>query len=37
MAELNKKARKKIRYNRQGKTLGMTNIIRIYDELKKDI
>lgn len=37
MAELNKKARKKIRYNQQGKTFGMTNIIKIYDELKKDI
>ena len=37
MAELNRKARKKIRYNQQGKTLGLTNILKIYDELKKDI
>ena len=37
MAELNRKARKKIRYNQQGKTLGLTNILKIYNELKKDI
>lgn len=37
MAELNKKARKKIRYNQQGKIFGMTNITKIYNELKKDL
>ena len=37
MSELNRKARKKIRYNQQGKTFGMTNITRIYDELQRDI
>ena len=37
MAELNKKARKKIRYNQQGKIFGMSNIIKIYDELKNDL
>lgn len=37
MAELNKKARKKIRYNQQGKKFGMTNIMKIFDELKKDL
>lgn len=38
MAELNKKARKKIRYNQSGKQLGMTNITKIYDELmNKDV
>lgn len=37
MSELNKKARKKIRYNQQGKTLGMSNIMKIYDELQNDI
>ena len=37
MAELNKKARKKIRYNQQGKKLGMSNIMKIYSELLKDI
>lgn len=36
MAELNAKARKKIRYNQQGKSLGMTNIMKIYNELKQD-
>jgi hypothetical protein len=36
MAELNKKARKKIRYNQQGKPFGMTDIMKIYNELKKD-
>lgn len=33
MADLNKKARKKIRYNQQGKLFGMTNIMKIYNEL----
>ena len=37
MTELNAKARKKIRYNKQGKQLGMTNIMKIYDELKQDV
>ena len=36
MAELNAKARKKIRYNQQGKLLGMTDIMKIYNELKQD-
>lgn len=36
MAELNKKARKKIRYNQNGKRFGMTDIIKIYNELLKD-
>lgn len=33
MSELNAKARKKIRYNQQGKRFGMSNIIKIYNEL----
>ena len=33
MAELNKKARKKIRYNQNGKKFGMTDIIKIYNTL----
>ena len=33
MAELNGKARKKIRYNFQGKKFGMTDIVKIYNEL----
>lgn len=33
MSELNRKARKKIRYNFQGKKLGMTDIVKIYNEL----
>lgn len=37
MIELNKKARKKIRYNQQGKLLGMTNTMKILDELKKEV
>lgn len=37
MAELNKKTRKKIRYNQSGKILGMTNIVKIYNELMDDI
>lgn len=36
MSELNKKARKKIRYNQQGKKFGMTNIMKILNELNKD-
>jgi hypothetical protein len=36
MVELNKKARKKIRYNQQGKPFGMTDIMKIYNELIKD-
>ena len=36
MAELNKKARKKIRYNQNGKKFGMTDIMKIYNELLKD-
>ena len=37
MAELNKKGRKKIRYNQQGKKFGMSNIMKIYNELIKDL
>jgi len=37
IAELNKKARKKIRYNQQGKLLGITDIMKIYNELLKEI
>ena len=37
MAELNAKARKKIRYNQSGKKLGLSNALGIYEELKKDI
>ena len=37
MAELNAKARKKIRYNQMGKKLGLSNALGIYEELKKDI
>ena len=37
MSELNKKARKKIRYNQQGKIFGMSNITKIYNELQNDI
>lgn len=36
MSELNAKARKKIRYNQQGKPFGMTDIMTIYNELKQD-
>ena len=36
LAELNAKARKKIRYNQQGKLLGMTDVMKIYNELKQD-
>lgn len=35
MAELNSKARKKIRYNQNGKRFGMTDIMTIYNELNK--
>ncbi len=37
LSELNRKARKKIRYNQQGKILGMTDIMKIYNELLNDI
>lgn len=37
MAELNAKARKKIRYNQMGKKLGLSNALGILEELKKDI
>jgi hypothetical protein len=37
MSELNAKARKKIRYNMQGKSFGMTDVMKIYNELIKDI
>ncbi|MCM1145261.1 MAG: hypothetical protein NC318_11045 [Blautia sp.] len=37
MAELNKKARKKIRYNQQGKKFGMSNVMKIYKELMKGL
>lgn len=37
MAELNRKARKKIRYNQQGRKLGMSNAMKIYYELLKDL
>lgn len=37
MVELNKKARKKIRYNQSGRILGMTDITKIYNELMNDI
>jgi hypothetical protein len=37
VADLNKKARKKIRYNQQGKKFGMTDIMRIYNELIKEV
>lgn len=36
MAELNAKARKKIRYNQMGKKLGLSNALGILEELKKD-
>ena len=35
MAELNGKARKKIRYNQKGKPFGMTDVMYIYNELIK--
>jgi hypothetical protein len=37
MADLNKKARKKIRYNQQGKLFGMTDTMQIYNELLKEL
>jgi hypothetical protein len=37
MAELNKKARKKIRYNQRGQILGMSDTMKIYNELIKEI
>ena len=37
IAELNAKARKKIRYNQMGKKLGLSNALGILEELKKDI
>lgn len=37
MAELNAKARKKIRYNKQGKPFGMSKPMKIYEELMKDL
>ena len=37
MAELNKKARKKIRYNQDGKKFGLTDIITIQKALENDI
>lgn len=37
MVDLNKKARKKIRYNQQGKLFGMTDTMKIYNELLKEI
>lgn len=37
MAELNKKARKKIRYNMQGKKMGLSDIVTIYNALLQDI
>ena len=36
LAEVNKKARKKIRFNQDGKKLGMTDIMKIYNELIKE-
>lgn len=35
--ELHKKARKKIRYNQKGKAFGMTDVMKIYNELIKDV
>lgn len=35
MSDLNAKARKKIRFNQKGKLLGMTDIMKIYNELVK--
>ena len=36
MTELHKKARKKIRFNQQGKRLGLSDTMKIYNELIKD-
>lgn len=35
LSDVNKKARKKIRYNQNGKRFGMTDIMKIYNELIK--
>lgn len=37
IAEVNKKSRKKIRYNQTGKFFGMSDIVTIYNQLLKDI
>lgn len=37
IAEVNKKSRKKIRYNQSGKIFGMSDIMTIYNQLLKDI
>lgn len=37
MAELNAKARKKLRYNKMGKKLGLSNALEILKELQKNI
>lgn len=37
MSDLNKKARKKIRYNQRGIKFGMSNIQKIYKELLNDL
>ena len=36
-AELNAKARKKVRYNQKGKPFGMSDVITIYDELVNEM
>lgn len=36
LSEVNKKARKKIRFNQLGKKMGMTDIMKIYNGLIKD-
>ena len=36
IAEINSKARKKIRFNQIGKKFGMSDIMKIYNELMKD-
>ena len=36
IAEVNKKARKKIRYNQNGKKFGMSDIMKIYNELTSE-
>lgn len=36
IAEINSKARKKIRFNQNGKKFGMSDIMKIYNELIKD-
>ena len=37
IADVNKKARKKIRYNQNGKPFGMSDIIKIYNRLLEDL